>query len=162
MPASSFATQRGMIIEIRPTLGAGTCHVFGLWPQSLFPHRNTHTHTKYTHTHTHTHTQNTHTHCYWQYFRIAMAVPGAVGIFFCVWVAVLALLATRNPTGCLSVTFYRFAVNVRRQTGIARVAARVVKTAATNCFHPVPGRRTINSISGGLASQVYERRRRVC
>ena len=37
-----------------------------------------------------------------------MAVVGAVGIFFCVWVAILALLATRNPTGCFSVTFYRF------------------------------------------------------
>jgi hypothetical protein len=74
-----------------------------------------------------------------------MAVVGAVGIFFCVWVAILALLATRNPTGCLSVTFYRFAVHVRRQTGIARVAARVAKTAATNCFQPVPGRRTVNS-----------------
>ncbi len=43
-----------------------------------------------------------------------MAVAGAVGIFFCVWVAVLALLATRNPTGCLSVTFYRFAVACKR------------------------------------------------
>jgi hypothetical protein len=36
-----------------------------------------------------------------------MPVVGAVGIFFCLWVAVLGCLATRNPKGCFSVTFYR-------------------------------------------------------
>ena len=51
--------------------------------------------------------------CYWQYFRIAMAVVGAAGIFFCLWVAILGWLATRNPNGCFSVKFYRFDVHAR-------------------------------------------------
>ena len=36
----------------------------------------------------------------------AMIGVGAFGLFFCLWVAILAIMATRTPSGCCSVWFY--------------------------------------------------------
>jgi hypothetical protein len=53
-----------------------------------------------------------------------MAAVGAVGIFFCLWVAVLGWLATRNSNGCFSVKFYRFDCPCTARTRTASDDAR--------------------------------------
>ena len=119
---------------------AGSGHVprvRALAPKLVPTQAHTHTHKIHTHTHTHTHTL---------LLAVLQDCHGCGGSCRDLFLRVgrhPRLVGHSQSHGLLVRNILQ--VCCCMQTGIARVAARVAKTAATNCFQPVPGRRTVNS-----------------